>query len=130
MGHRAMVLANLHSISHRCHRGRVAVCIKHSGQLACHLRYGFFLLYQRSHVFHEPLEAGLSKAPDRLGPSRFPQRGECFRSQLVIGMPELGTALIREAKVLGGATTACRLPGAGCWAAVYNLGESFLHQNV
>ena len=130
MGYRAMVLANLYSISHRRHSGRVTVRIKHSGQLARHLRYGFFFLYQRGHVFHESFEAGFGKAPDRLRPARFTQCGERFRRELIVGVPKLGSALIREAEMLGGTTTAHRLPGAGWRAAVYNLGESFLHQNV
>ena len=46
------------------------------------------------------------------------------------GVAELRAALVCEAKVLGGATAANRVPGAGWRAAMHHLSESFFYQNV
>jgi len=130
MGDRAVVLADLHDVTHRGHRGSVTMCIKNLGKLTCYLRYRFIVSHQRFHVLHEALETSLRKVAHGLGPAGFPERSESFGGELVVGVAKLGTALIWEAEVLSWAATASRMPWAGRRTAVNHLGESFFHQNV
>ena len=130
MGDRAVVLTDLHAVTHRGHCGSVTMCIKNLGKLTCYLRYRFIVSHQRFHVLHEALETSLRKAAHGLRPAGFPERSESFGGELVVGVSEVGTTLICEAEVLSWTATTSRMPWTGWRAAVNHLGESFFHQNV
>ena len=130
MGDRAVVLADLHAVAHGGHRGGVTMRVEHLGEVTCYLRYRFIIGHQGLHVLHEAFEPCLRKTAHGLRPTGFPKRGECFGSELVVGVAKLGTALICEAEVLSWAATTSRMPWAGRRTAVNHLGESFFHQNV
>ena len=114
-----MVLADLYAVAHSSDCGGIAVGIQYLRQLLSYLRDRFILGHQRLDVLHEALEASPGEAANRLWAPGIPQRGQRFRRKLVVGVSELSTALIGEAKVFGWAATARRVARAGRRAAAW-----------
>ena len=96
-----MVLTDLHSLTSAVHRGGVTVLVQDLGQLAGNILYRFALFYEGTHICNESLEANLGKALNSLRPADVAKRRQGIRGQIIVGVAELRSATIGEAKVFG-----------------------------
>src|SRR5699024_236722 len=124
LGHpcyRAMVLTNLYTLPSFTDGGCVPIIVQCSCKFTGYIHDRFICPREGFDISEDPFHAQNGEFLDSFGTTDFAQRIECFRSEFVIGMAELGSTFVCEAKVLGRSASPRCFPIFGLRTAIDNF---------